>query len=98
MAWQGVPPPQAEMPAMNATRSSNMPSIDSQRRRRAEIPNKNAQARTAPLPAYQGSARGVWLVEVHCPGALAVVVRVRVAEPGVAPVTMTGVVVPKLKV
>lgn len=91
------PPPQAMMPPARATRRSSEPSIVRNLRRCGAMPKRNRQARTAPLPAYQGIPCGVWFAAVH-EDWLAVVETVSVAGTAVSEVMLTGLVAPKLSV
>ena len=92
-----LPPPQANMPPARETKSSNMPNIARIFRRRGTMPKSNRQARTAPPRVYQGIPPGISFVAVQ-EFWLGVVVKVRVAVPGLALVMLTGLVEPKLKV
>jgi hypothetical protein len=83
------------LPARAAKRT-DIPSIVRQPRRRAGMPNSSRQARVAPPVAYQGIPLS-WSTVAEQPEEAAVVAMVSVAVPA-APVILTGVVVPKLRV
>ncbi len=91
------PPPHAMKPPMRITRKTSRPSRVRQRRRRPgmPIPSSKPKARVVP-PAYQrtpGRAGGARAALVA-----AVVETVKVAVTAELPVTLTGVVAPKLRV
>jgi hypothetical protein len=89
------PPPQDSIPPLRDIRSSKLPRTARQRRNRLGVLKSRRQAREAAPAVYQ---------EIRFPGLreallLAAVVRtVSVALTLVIPVTLTGLVVPKLKV
>src|ERR1019366_2585021 len=90
------PPPQATMPPLTAASRTSKPSMARQLRRRAGIPNRSRQARTAPPVLYQGTP--------GCSGcAVALVVALVVTTMSVAftaatPLMVTGLLAPKLNV
>ena len=73
-----------------------MASVARRLRRRPGMPKSKMQARAAPPAGNQGTPRGMRLAVVQ--PLAAVVEMVRVALPAVAPVMLTGLVEPKLKV
>jgi hypothetical protein len=90
------PPPQlARPPVKNASRQS-MPSMARHLRRRTGMPNSSTQARVAPPAADHGSPILFGCTSAALVGA--VVVMVRVAMPGLAPLMLIGLVEPKLNV
>lgn len=87
-------PPHATKPKPKAINNASMAC---HLRRRAGIPNSNKQASAAPPPAYHGGRLDEAAEAEHGLEA-AVVAMVSVALPAAPPVTLTGVVAPKLKV
>lgn len=69
-----------------------------QLRRRAGMPRSTRKHRTALPPEYHAMVRGLAVDAGQELVVVAVVEMVRVAVPAAAPVMLTGVVVPKLKV
>jgi hypothetical protein len=90
------PPPHATKPVAKATRSRNATSVKRRPLRRIGISKSKIQARKAPLEVSQRPSGFQGLLTAMFAGA--VVVTVRVAVAGLAPVITTGLVEPKLKV
>lgn len=90
------PLPQPSTPPSNAMRATSIASNVLHLRRLAGKTNGRMQARLAPPAAYQGTPRCFGKAKAPLVGA--VVLIVRVACPTVAPLILTGIVAPKLKV
>ena len=89
-------PPHASIPLPRATRSSTIPNMVCHLRRRPGMPRSTRHARVAPPVAYHGipGRLGASMLALVA----AVVVIVRVAVTGEAPVMLTEPVEPKLTV
>jgi hypothetical protein len=85
------------MPQVRHVSKMSIPSIVRQLRLRAGMPKSSMHARATPPVAYQGNPMRLGYDRAAAVVA-AVVEIVSVAVPALAPVMLTGVVVPKLKV
>ena len=90
-----LPPLQAVTPTARQRSKINMLASVRQAGFLRGLANRSTQARLATPVVFQGNP--IEFPEEHVPGLEAVVDMVRSADPGVVPVTLTGLVAPKLK-